>query len=170
MRPRPSIAAAPQGGAVFAAVTDWIDATGTSRILLCASSDQGRTWSAPLAVATSRQTLYLQPQLAVDDAGRVALSVYALSIAQASIDVLLYLSTPGRAAFGPPRRVTAQSFDPTQAVNTGSTRWLGNYQGIAAAGTTVHPIWADTRTGDTQIFTTTLRTGGSAKGPERIQR
>lgn len=70
---------------------------------------------------------------------------------------MLYLSEPGRPAFGPPRRVTTQSFDPTQAVNTGRTRWLGNYQGVATSGTAIHPIWTDTRTGDTQIFTATLR-------------
>lgn len=152
----PSIAAAPCGGAVFAAVTDWDDATGTSQILVCASTDHGRTWSTPFVVATSRQTVYLQPQLAVDDLGRVVVSVYALSIARERIDVMLYLSKPGRTVFGPPLRVTTQSFDPTEAVNTGKTRWLGNYQGVAAAGTAIHPIWTDTRTGDTQIFTTAL--------------
>ena len=154
----PAIAAAPGGALVVAAVSEWNDATETSQVLLCASTDHGRSWNAPLAVATSRQTVYLQPQLAVDDRGRIALSVYALSIAQVRIDDLFYLSTPGRFAFGPPRRVTTQSFDPTQAINTGSTRWLGNYQGLAAAGTEIHPIWTDTRTGDTQIFTATLAT------------
>ncbi len=154
----PAIAAAPRGGAVVAAVTNWNDATQTSQILLCASTDHGRTWSAALTVANSRQAVYLQPQLAIDDLGRIALSVYTLSIARARIDVLLYLSEPERPTFGSPRRVTSQSFDPTKAVNTGNTRWLGNYQGLAAAqGTTIHPIWTDTRTGDTQIFTTTLR-------------
>jgi hypothetical protein len=152
----PAIAVSRCDGAFFAAVTDWDDTTGISRILLCTSTDHARTWSAPLALATSRQTVYLQPQLAVDDLGRIALSVYSLSIARARIDVELYLSEPGRVAFGPPQRVTTQSFDPTQAVNTGSTRWLGNYQGLAATGTAIHPIWTDSRTGDTQIFTTTL--------------
>ncbi|MFJ9483745.1 sialidase family protein [Streptomyces mirabilis] len=153
----PAIVAVPRGGGVVAAVTGWDGATGTSQILLCASADHGRSWSAPLAVATSQQTVYLQPQLAVDELGRIAVSVYALSIARARIDVMLYLSEPGRPAFGPPRRVTTQSFDPTQAVNTGRTRWLGNYQGVATSGTAIHPIWTDTRTGDTQIFTATLR-------------
>ena len=152
----PAIAAAPRGDGVFAAVTEWNEATGTSRILLCASPDHGCTWQAPFAVATSRRTVYLQPQLAVDDLGRIAVSVYALSVDSFRIDVRLYLSEPGRLSFGPPLGVTTESFDPTQAVNTGSTRWLGNYQGVAAAGTTVHPIWTDTRTGDTQIFTTAL--------------
>ncbi|MHA6763975.1 sialidase family protein [Streptacidiphilus sp. PAMC 29251] len=154
----PAIAAAPGGAVVVAAITDWNDATGTSQILLCASADHGRTWSAPGAVATSRKTVFLQPQLAVDDLGRIAVSVYALSIAQARVDVLLYLSEPGRVAFGLPQRVTSQSFDPVQAVYTGSTRWLGNYQGLAGAGRTIYPIWTDTRTGDTQIFTAALLT------------
>ncbi|MHA6761339.1 sialidase family protein [Streptacidiphilus sp. PAMC 29251] len=161
----PAIAAAPQGAVVVAAITDWNDATGASQILLCASADHGRTWGAPVSVATSRQTVFLQPQLAVDKMGRIAVSVYALSIAEARMDVLLFLSVPGRVAFGPPRRVTTQSFDPIQAVNTGSTRWLGNYQGIAAAGRTIHPVWTDTHTGDTQILTAALTTEWAATEP-----
>lgn len=68
------------------------------------------------------------------------------------------LSGPAPISFGSPLRVTTRPFDPRQAINTGRTHWLGNYQGLAAApGHVFHPIWTDTRTGDTQIFTATVR-------------
>ncbi|MFE2964439.1 sialidase family protein [Streptomyces sp. NPDC059340] len=41
---------------------------------------------------------------------------------------------------------------------------LGNYQGLAAVSGQVHPVWTDTCTGDTQIFTATVRPG-SAPSP-----
>ncbi|RAJ36787.1 hypothetical protein K353_04615 [Kitasatospora sp. SolWspMP-SS2h] len=152
----PALAAAPGGEAFFAAVTAWDDTTATSRILLCVSTDRGRTWRSPRVVAASRQTVYLQPQLAVDGHGVLALSVYTLSVAMVRIDVRLCLCAPGTTAPGP-RRTVAPPFDPTQAVHTGRTRRLGNDQGLAAAATTFHAIWTDTRTDDTQIFTTAVR-------------
>lgn len=55
-------------------------------------------------------------------------------------------------------RVTAQSFDPAQAVGTGDTRRPGNYQGSAAASGRLHdPIRTDIRTGDAQILTAAVR-------------
>jgi hypothetical protein len=157
----PAIAAAPCSGYLYAAVTSFDETAVSSQILLFASPDQGRTWSAPVAVAASTTEIYLQPQLAVDAAGRVGLSAYALSIADQRIDVVLYLSGPGLPRFTAPRRVTTQSFDPTLAIDTGSTRWLGNYQGLTAAGGAFHPVWTDTRTGRTQIFTATVGPAGA---------
>lgn len=137
-------------------MTTFDDAAETSTLLLIASADGARTWGQPLTLAegtSGDQTVYLQPQVAVDGRGRIGVSVYALRVATASIDVLLYVGEPGRTGFGPARRVTTRPFDPRQAVNTGSSRWLGNYQALTATRDLFHPMWTDTRTGDTQIFT-----------------
>lgn len=152
------VAASPYEPRFYAVMTAFDDNTTTSSLLLAASTDGARTWNPPITLATSNQTIYLQPQAAVDARGRVAVSVYALSIAAAKIDVMLYLSEPGRTVFGPPQRVTTQSFDPRQAINTGSTRWLGNYQALAASRDVFHPMWTDTRTGDAELFTATIAT------------
>jgi hypothetical protein len=151
----PAIAAAPGSGYVYAATTSFDETAGRSRIIVFSSPDHGRTWSPAVCVAASTEQIYLQPQLAVDAGGRIGLSAYAVTIESRLIDVLLYVSPPGEARFASPRRVTTRSFDPTLAIDTGSTRWLGNYQGLTAAGGAFHPIWTDTRTGNAQIFTAT---------------
>jgi hypothetical protein len=162
----PALAAAPSSCLVCAAVTGFDDATGMSRLLLTTSTDPAGhtpTWSEPMTVAASDEAVYLQPQVAIADDNRIAISVYALSIATLRMDVLLHVSDPVRPAsmppaFGPPLRVTTRAFDPRQAIDTGSTHWLGNYQGLAAApGQVFHPIWTDTRTGRAQIFTAAAR-------------
>ncbi|MBK3564179.1 sialidase family protein [Streptomyces sp. MBT62] len=162
----PALAAAAEGSLICAAVTGFDDATGMSQLLLTTSagpSEPSPTWSSPTTVAVSDRAVYLQPQLAVADDNRIAISVYALSLTTLRVDVLLYVSDPVRAAsmppaFGPPLRVTTQAFDPRLAIDTGSTHWLGNYQGLAAApGHVLHPIWTDTRTGRARIFTAAVR-------------
>lgn len=162
----PALAAAADGGLVCTAVTAFDDATGMSRLLLTTSNRPTKpapAWNRPMTVATSDELVYLQPQVAIADDNRIAISVYALSLATLRVDVLLYLSHPVRAAptrpaFGPPLRVTTQAFDPRRAIDTGSTHWLGNYQGLAAApGHVFHPVWTDTRTGRAQIFTAAVR-------------
>ncbi|MFK0113933.1 sialidase family protein [Streptomyces sp. NPDC091217] len=161
----PALAAAAGGGLVCAAVTGFDDATGMSRLLLTTSAgptDPAASWSEPMTVAAGDETVCLQPQVAIADDHRIAVSVYALSLATLRMDVLLHISEPVRAAstqpvFGPPLRVTTRDFDPRQAIDTGSTHWLGNYQGLTAApGHVFHPIWTDTRTGRAQIFTATV--------------
>jgi hypothetical protein len=170
----PAIAAAADSGLVCAVVTGFDDESGMSRLLLCTSTGPTgptRTWSEPMTVAASDKTVYLQPQVAIDESNRIAISVYALSIATLRMDVLLHVSHPARPAavppvFGPPLRVTTRAFDPRQAVDTGSTHWLGNYQGLAAGTNHVlHPIWTDTRTGRAEIFTATVRRPGHSHRP-----
>jgi hypothetical protein len=156
MKGGPAIAAAPGSGYLYAAVTSFDESAVSSQILVFSSADRGRTWSGPAALAASTAQIYLQPQLAVGPDGQVGLSVNALSIAAERIDVLLYVSRAGRPRFGAPRRVTTQSFDPTLAIDTGSTRWLGNYQGLTAAPGAFHPVWTDTRTGNAQLFTAAM--------------
>lgn len=149
----PTLAADCVTGWLYAAVTSYGSVRGSSKILLCTSTDQGRTWSEPTAIASSRKEIYLQPQLAAHD-GRAAVSCYVVDPATRRIDVRLYLPRPERRTFADMWRVTSQSFDPTLA--PGTPPWLGNYQGLTATATGLHPVWTDTRTGSAHIFTTTL--------------
>jgi hypothetical protein len=55
--------------------------------------------------------IYFQPNLAVDKAGRVAISAFAL--ANGRMDEVLLVSKPGKLRFGPPLRVTTAPFAPS---------------------------------------------------------
>jgi hypothetical protein len=149
----PAVAAAPASGYLYAALTRYDDAAGRSEILVACSPDAGRSWDPPVTAAASTGHAYLQPQLAVSATGHVGLSAYALDAASGQADVLLFQSPPGRPRFGAPRRITTRSFDPAGAGGTGRLPWLGNYQGLAAAGSTFCAAWTGTDAGIAQVFT-----------------
>ena len=50
-----------------------------SDIVVTASRDRGRTWSTPVTATPADGAIYFQPNLAVDAAGRVAISAFALT-------------------------------------------------------------------------------------------
>jgi hypothetical protein len=149
----PAAAAAPGSGYLYAALTRYDDAAVRSEILVACSPDAGRSWDPPVTAAASTGHAYLQPQLAVSASGHIGLSAYAIDAASGQADVLLFQSPPGRPRFGAPRRVTTASFDPAEAGGTGSSPWLGNYQGLTAAGSTFCAAWTGEHAGTAQVFT-----------------
>jgi hypothetical protein len=126
-------------------------------IAVCLSRDRGRTWTAPRMVPRSGDdTTYLQPQLAIDEAGKVALSAFAYR--RGLIDVVVLVAEPATARFGRPMRVASRPFDPAQGTLSGKhgAWWIGDYQGLASAAGRIHPFWNDPRTGRLEIFTASL--------------
>jgi hypothetical protein len=163
-RSGPAIAAAPDGSGVYAAAAGYDAATGRSAIQIFSSHDRGRTWGPPTTVASSTEVVYAQPQLTVDDEGRVGLSVFALA-AKGRVDVLLFTSERRLARFGPPLTITTQAFDGTLGLNGGRDTWIGDYQGFASTPGVFHPFWNDTRTGHLEIFTATVVVDDGSAGP-----
>jgi hypothetical protein len=127
-------------------------------IAVCRSRDQGRSWTAPqLVPRAGDDTFYLQPQLAIDEAGRLALSAFACR--RGLIDVVVLVAEPASGRFGPPVRVTSRPFDPTRGTLSGKhgAWWIGDYQGLANAAGRIHPFWNDPRSGRLEIFTASLQ-------------
>jgi hypothetical protein len=127
-------------------------------VAVCLSDDRGRSWTAPRMVPRAGDdTIYLQPQLAIDEAGRLALSAFAYR--GGSIDVVVLVADPATARFGRPARVTSRPFDPARGTLSGKhgAWWIGDYQGLASAAGAIHPFWNDPRTGRLEIFTASLR-------------
>src|SRR5215468_7584033 len=153
----PAVAVAPHGDALYAAYTTHRPGTMHSDIVVTASHDRGRTWSTPVAATPADGVIYFQPNLAVDAAGRVGISAFAL--AHGLVSQVLLLSTPHQLRFRAPRHVTTTAFDPHSPTEPGKhgAWWIGDYQGITASAGAFHLIWNDTRTGKLDLFAATVR-------------
>ncbi len=154
-----AVAVAPHGDALYAAYTTHQPGATHSDIVVTASHDRGRTWSKPVTATPDDSVTYFQPNLAVDEAGRVAISVFAL--AGGKVDEVLLVSAPRQLRFQAPLRVTTAPFDPRHNGIGPSPKegawWIGDYQGITTSGGAFHLVWNDTRTGNLDLFAATVR-------------
>jgi hypothetical protein len=155
----PTIAADPNGDALYVAFTKRNPGTAHSDIMVTASQDRGRTWSVAVPATPDDAVIYFQPNLAVDDAGRVAISAFAL--ANGRINEVLLISPPRVLRFRSPLQVTAAPFNPQDRTTAShgkyGTWWIGDWQGIAASAGAFHLVWNDTRTGKLDLFAATVR-------------
>jgi hypothetical protein len=155
----PTVAASPSGDALYVAFTTHRAGAKHSDIVVTASHDRGRTWSKPITATPADGVSYFQPNLAVDHAGRVAISAFAL--AHGRVDEVLLVSGPRELSFRPLVRVTAAAFDPlnptTATRGKYGTWWIGDWQGIASSASGFHLVWNDTRTGKLDLFAATVR-------------
>ncbi|MGH7340249.1 MAG: hypothetical protein ACREKH_07145, partial [Candidatus Rokuibacteriota bacterium] len=141
----------PYGGRVYVA---WPDGRhGSPDILLSHSSDRGSTWSAPVRVnddAAGNHADQAGPWIVVDERGRVHVTFLDARDDPAGTRYAMQLaaSTDGGVSFGPNVRVS-DSLQPA----LGLSQSLREYTGAAVAGNRLHPVWADARTGDLDLYT-----------------
>jgi hypothetical protein len=162
----PTVAASPQGDALYVAFPKHQPRAGHSDIVMTASYDHGRTWSRAVTATPDDDVIYFQPNLAVDAAGRVAISAFALANGRVDEVLLLSrprepLSRPGELRFRPPVRLTTTSFDPHNPTTASRGKygawWIGDWQGIAASAGAFHLVWNDTRTGKLDLYAAMVR-------------
>jgi len=154
----PTVATSPDGDAVYVAFATHHPGATHSDIVVTASFDSGRTWSAAVRATPADAVTYFQPNLTVDATGAVAISAFALSGGR--VDHVLLFAPPRELRFGTPLRVSTESFDPHNSMPSGGKHgawWIGDYQGIAAGAGAVHCVWNDTRTGKLELFAATVR-------------
>jgi hypothetical protein len=152
----PTAGAAPDGRALYVAFARHQPGGIHSDIVVTASHDGGRTWSTAVPATPTDDVTYFQPNLTVDATGRVVISAFAL--ANGHVDLVLLVSQRGQLRFGLPRRVTTAPFDPAHSPTTAGKHgawWIGDYQGIASSGGSVHLVWNDTRTGKLELYAAT---------------
>ncbi len=132
-------------------------------ILFSTSNDHGQTWSAPIRVnddPVGNGANQFQPQMAVAPDGIVSISFFDTrnDPRHLLIDVYLTQSVDHGISFLNNFRVTTQSWDPAvdAPVDDYGSQFIGDYQGLAAGNSFVHPFWNDTRTGTQEIFTATI--------------
>ncbi len=154
----PTVAATPHGDALYAAYTTHQPGASHSDIVVTASHDRGRTWTKPVTATPHDDVTYFQPNLAVNAAGRVGISAFAL--AHGHVNQVLLLSKPHQLRFQAPLRVTTTPFDPhtgTLSFPKHGAWWIGDYQGITTNAEAFHLMWNDTRTGKLDLFAATVR-------------
>ena len=155
----PAVAVSPQGDALYVAFPTHGPGSARSDIVVTASRDRGRTWSEPVTATPGDGVIYFQPNVAVDESGRVAISAFAL--ANGRVDEVLLVSRVGELRFGPPLRVTTASFNPLDQTTASRGKygswWIGDWQGIASSAGAFHLVWNDTRTGKLDLFAASVR-------------
>jgi hypothetical protein len=104
-----------------------------------AASDDGRTWSEPLAVSSGRDAVI--PTIGVDRAsGRIAVAYY--TVRPAGIDFELVESAPGGASWAAPRRLSAQTMRVDWLPRTTMGRMLADYVSLHYAAGRPLVVWA----------------------------
>jgi hypothetical protein len=155
----PAFACDPRTGQLYVTWAD--ESSKDADILFATSTDHGQNWTAlPIRVnddLSADGVNQFQPQIAIAPDGVVSITFFDTRIdpRHRFIDVFLAQSTDHGASFLPNLRVTTQNWDPAVGapVDGNGLQFIGDYQGLSADDTFVHPFWNDTRTGGQEIFT-----------------
>ncbi len=154
-------------GRLYLAVDEIRD--GSPGVYLHASRDGGLSWGPPARATTHERGPFANPVVAVNDEGTVGLAWYdgRHGTAEACWDVYFSASPDGGATFPPEVRLTPQtscSRVPGNIVYRSggrevdvARRWPagGDYFGLVGGdGGSFHLLWADSRTGVYQLWTT----------------
>lgn len=134
-------------------------------IVLTRSTDGGTTWTPPIRVNddpinNGKDQYY--PWITVDQAtGAVYVIFYdSRDVPNDSANVYIARSTDGGLTFAN-MKVTDRAFKP-KTISGLASGYQGDYIGIAAHKNTVYPTWADDRTGNYQIWMSTVTFGPAA--------
>ena len=146
----------------------WEDALFTAgafnQVVISTSTDGGSTWSSPAVVSNPNGKPAFTPEVAVNAAGVVGVTYYdfrnpdGMTTGQPT-DYWFTSSNDHGASFGNEVRITPVSFDMLNAPNAGGL-FLGDYQGLDTSGTTFHPFFVQTNTGNTSNRTDVFATIG----------
>lgn len=153
--PFPALAAHPDTGALYAA---WSDGRSGEASVVLATSEDGRTWTAPRRVDDGTGAAYL-PQLAVAETGR--LDVVFAAVAEGAggpTEIRFTASDDGGRTFGPVRALN-EPFDRDllpRSPRRGGEPDFGSALGLVSGPDGAHVAWPDTRRGAAETFRTDI--------------
>jgi hypothetical protein len=145
----PGAAIDPATGNVYVVWQDQRFTPGTDQILLSFSADGRSGWSFPRRISDGPANApNFTPAVAVDDLGQVAVSYYSMRNNPSGtgnlVDEYLTVGGPRGRPFSRGRRQSFGSWDRRAAAIADGEFFLGDYQGLAAAGHTFLPLWVAT--------------------------
>jgi hypothetical protein len=147
----PSAAQDPVTGTLLVVWNDQL--FGDPDILAVRSTDGGDTWSLPVQVNDDGAgAAQFFPWITFDEGGTGWVVWYDRRHDPAGIDVYVARTDDGGASFGPNLRVTGAPFTPVLPVEPGALAFIGDYNGIAAAGGRVFPFYQDARRGEQDVW------------------
>ena len=126
--------------------------TNNANVMITRSTDGGATWSVAARVNDVTTGHHFFPTI-TSSGSIVSIAWYDsrfnTGVNMTSLDVFYTQSLDGGASFSSSVRVTSVSFNPelvlrTDGPNSNQT-FIGDYIGISASPTAIHPIWADNR-------------------------
>jgi len=126
-------------------------------ILSVRSTDGGMTWSSPIRVnddGSGRSQFF--PWITFGDDGLAHAVWYDQRLDGSNIDVYMATSSDAGASWGPNVRVTAEAFTPVLPWEGGAASFIGDYNGIAAAGGYVYPLYQDSREGNQDVWVSAI--------------
>lgn len=146
----PSAVADPLTGDLLVVWND--QALGDPDILAIRSQDAGETWSAPVRVNDDPAgAAQFFPWVTFDAAGVAYCVWYDRREDGFDIDVYLARSLDGGTTWDDNVRVTASAFTPVLPNDT-SVDFVGDYNGITAAGGIAYPFYQDARRGEQDVY------------------
>jgi BNR/Asp-box repeat len=145
----PGAALDPATGNVFVAWQDQRFTPGADQILLSVSANGRSGWSSPRRVSDGPDDVAnFTAAVAVNDLGQVAVSYYSLRNSppgnDSLVDEYLTVGGPRGRPFSRSRRQSFSSWDNRAAAIADGQFFLGDYQGLAAAGRNFLPLWVAT--------------------------
>jgi hypothetical protein len=169
--PGPTAASDPVSGKLYVVWTDTrFNQSETPEIAISVSTDGGSTWSAPRQVSAKSDRPAFTPAVAINAQGVIGVSYYRANDLYASytdtdphpppvlVDAWFARSTDGGMHFGNPVRLGGPCDYWRAPLANGY--FLGDYQGLAVAGLTFHPLFVMTNSGHagnrTDVFTTAV--------------
>jgi hypothetical protein len=142
----PDIAVDPRSGSVYV-VWQATRAAGRTAIMLSRSDDGGASWTVPKAVNAVLRTQAFTPSVEVAADGTVAVTYFDFSTDSARTRPLptsAWITRSGDKglSFRSPEALRPEPFDLTKAPKVLGGRFVGDYQGLVAAGTEFHAVFA----------------------------
>lgn len=160
-------------GKLYAVYFDTTNSQGGNRnvdLYFTTSTDQGTTWEVPRVINTDNEPAGDQffSWIELDERDRIHIVFLDSRHTAQNDDVIdgmfdaYYMFSSDDGTTWSEHRLTPDSWNSNNDGLNRSGQFLGDYLGLATAGNRIYPVYLDTHTGDTNIYTNVVTFGSTA--------